>query len=260
MDEGPASPTMADALRREEDAGKKQAAPLAPAQIGGNAKAPAPPPPAPASVPPKAQAPGVVAETVEVSPAVPPTKTEGKSVDLPVSGVAGGAAEDHKHIAAMNKAKSAPQPQAAPQLQSDTNAMMGSQGLNRAIVQTSQLASGVILTPDHKVWWKIGANGVVELTADAGKNWRTLKTGATAQLTAGFAPSGKVCWIAGQGGTLLLTTDRGGHWKSLATPISGDLGGVHALDAKQATIWDASNRLSYETGDGGATWKQVANE
>ncbi|HEU0370293.1 MAG TPA: YCF48-related protein, partial [Candidatus Acidoferrum sp.] len=85
-------------------------------------------------------------------------------------------------------------------------------------------------------------------------------SGVSAALSSGSAPSGKVCWIAGAAGTLLRTTDGGNHWEVLHTPISGDLGGVHAADAKRASIWDAPNRLSYETSDGGATWKQTADD
>ena len=247
------APATADVLRKDEGAAKKQAAPEPPALVGGNIAAP--PPPAPAKVP-KPGPPDVVTETVEANPAAPSVQATGKQVELPAAGVAGGA-DDQKYIGAMSKAKSAPQQQSA---NINTNAMMYSQGVSRSMIQASAAGSGVIITPDHKVWWKIGANGSVELTTDAGKNWKTLATGATAQITSGAAPSSKVCWIAGQGGTLLLTTDRGGHWKSLTTPITGDLGGVHAADAKHATIWDTANRLSYETSDGGASWKQVANE
>jgi len=118
----------------------------------------------------------------------------------------------------------------------------------------------VILTPDNKVWWKLGAGGTVELTTDAGKTWKTVDTGAGSDFTAGFAPSSKVSWIVGKAGTLVMTSDRGKHWKKIATPIAGDLGGVRALDAKQASIWDAANRLTFETRDGGATWTPVANQ
>lgn len=244
-----------------EGADKKQATPEPPALVGGNMRAAVPPPPALAV--PKAQPPAAATETVEVNAGALPVQTEGKTVELPAAGASGGTTADQKHIAAMSKMKAAPQPQAAPQQQSAdlaANKMMMNQGLSSAMIQASAAGSGVIVTPDHKVWWKIGANGSVELTTDAAKNWKTLTTGVTAQLTSGAAPSSKVCWIAGQGGTLLVTTDRGGHWKSLTTPITGDLGGVHAVDAKHATIWDTANRLSYETSDGGATWKQVANE
>ena len=116
----------------------------------------------------------------------------------------------------------------------------------------------VVLTPDNRVWWKIGARGMVELTTDVGKSWKTIDTGADNELTLGSAPSAKVCWIAGKSGVLVVTADHGKHWKKLATPIAGDLGGVHAADAKRAAIWDAAKRVSYETQDGGASWKQVA--
>ena len=259
------SPAIGDALRKDESATKKQGVPEPSGIAGGNLKAAAPPPPVPppALVTPKPTPPVVTTETVEVTAAAPSVETAKNPVDLPTAGGGSGGALDQKHIAAMNRTKSAPQPQAAPQQSSadvNTNALMLSQGVSRSMSQASATASGVIVTPDHKVWWKIGANGSVELTTDAGKNWKTLETGSTSQLTAGSAPSGKVCWVAGKGGTLLLTTDRGGRWKTLTTPIAGDLGGVHAGDAKHATIWDTANRLSFETSDGGATWKQVANE
>jgi len=253
-----ATPSAADTLRKDESAAKKQAAPEAPALASGNMAAA--PPPSPAKVP-KPGPRDVVTETVEANPAAPSVQATGKQVELPAAGVAGGAT-DQKYIGAM-KAKSAPAPPAAAQqdaTQVNTNAMMYSQGVSPSMIQASAAGSGVILTPDHKVWWKIAVNGSVEVTTDAGKSWKTLVTGAAVQLTSGAAPSSKVCWIAGHGGTLLLTTDRGGHWKSLTTPIAGDLGGVHAVDAKHATIWDMANRVSYETSDGGATWKQVANE
>jgi len=59
---------------------------------------------------------------------------------------------------------------------------------------------------------------------------------------------------------LLRTTDGGKRWKLLSSPIGGDLGGVHATDAMHATIWDVPNRKSFETSDGGETWKPTANE
>ncbi|HET6930147.1 MAG TPA: YCF48-related protein, partial [Candidatus Acidoferrum sp.] len=173
-------------------------------------------------------------------------------------------------VPARTDAKSAP-PAAAqtvtvesatPQIDSTSSIMM-KQGINsRNVTSLSALASGAgfILSPDNKVWWKLGPGGTVELTADGGKKWKSLDTGATSQLTVGAAPSSKVCWIAGKAGTLVLTTDRGRHWTRISTPIDGDLGGVRAADANHASIWDAAKRMSYETSDGGATWKQIANE
>jgi len=142
-----------------------------------------------------------------------------------------------------------------------TDAMMMKQGVSNGLVPAARSdASGLILTPDPKVFWKLEPAGTLQLTTDGGKKWKLLDTGANTDLTTGFAPSSHVCWIAGKAGTLLLTTDRGGHWIRISTPITGDLGGVHAADAKHAAIWDAANHVSYETSDGGATWKQTSSK
>jgi photosynthesis system II assembly factor YCF48-like protein len=149
---------------------------------------------------------------------------------------------------------------AVPQVDTTTSSMMMKQGVASQMVEVTGAVAGLILTPDNKVFWKLQPAGTVQLTTDGGKTWKSVETGVNADLIAGFAPSSHVCWIAGKAGTLLLTTDRGGHWTRITTPIAGDLGGVHASDAKHASIWDAANHKSYETPDGGATWKQTSNE
>jgi hypothetical protein len=115
-------------------------------------------------------------------------------------------------------------------------------------------------SPDGKAVWKFGEAGRIFHSTNAGKDWTLSASGVTVKLLAGSAPSAKVCWIAGAAGTLLRTTNGGKHWQKIAVPISGDLGGVHASDDKNAAIWDAANRLHYETSDSGKTWKQSANE
>jgi hypothetical protein len=242
-------------LRKDERGARKEPAPEAPALGVGMGAGSAAPAPMRAG---KEQAPPSVTETVEVTSAAPSVSTSGEPVDLP-GDQAGSAVEDKKRVAAMSKPKAAMQQSA----ELDSNAMAYKQGVNgRSVSSLNNLAPGVsvIVTPNPKIWWKIAGPGTVELTTDAGKKWKTLDTGVTSQLTAGSAPSSKVCWLAGQGGTLLLTTDRGNHWTKIAAPIAGDLGGVHAVDARHATIWDTANRLSFETSDAGAAWKQIANE
>lgn len=118
----------------------------------------------------------------------------------------------------------------------------------------------LIVSPNKNQAWRVGPAGKIERSTDAGKTWKPQNSGVAADLLAGSAPADNVCWIVGKAGTLLLTTDGGKHWKQVASPISDDLGGVHALDAQHASIWDASRRKSLETSDGGLTWKQVANE
>jgi hypothetical protein len=141
-----------------------------------------------------------------------------------------------------------------------TSAMMMKQGVASQMVEVTGADAGLILTPDNRVFWKLQPPGTVQLTTDGGKDWKSLETGANALLTAGSAPSSSVFWAAGKSGTLLLTKDRGSHWTRISTPIPGDLGGVHASDAKHASIWDASKNTSYETSDGGSTWKQTTNK
>ena len=79
----------------------------------------------------------------------------------------------------------------------------------------------------------------------------------TADLTAGSATSDKTCWIVGKAGTVLLTIDGGKHWKRISSPALEDLGGIQAMDALHASIWDISKRVTFETADGGVTWQQV---
>ena len=130
---------------------------------------------------------------------------------------------------------------------------------NNAIFNVATLPS-VAATSDGRSIWRFGEHGAIAHSSDGGKTWESQYARLTVTLTSGSAPNKKICWIAGAGGALVRTTDGGKHWQLVTTPISADLGGVHATDAKHASIWDLPNRLSYETSDGGVTWKQTANE
>ena len=117
-----------------------------------------------------------------------------------------------------------------------------------------------VASPDGNAVWKFGDAGRIFHSKNAGKEWTSQASGVSVKLLAASAPTAKVCWIAGAAGTLLLTTNGGKHWQRVVVPIAGDLGGVHASDARHASIWGASNHHRYETSDGGDTWKQTANE
>jgi hypothetical protein len=117
-----------------------------------------------------------------------------------------------------------------------------------------------VASPDGKSVWKFGEAGQILRSTSGGKEWASQVSGVTVKLLSASAPSAKVCWVAGASGTLLRTADGGKHWQRVSVPIDGDLGGVHASDAKHASISDAPNRVSYETGDGGRTWKRIANQ
>ncbi len=221
-----------------------------------------PPPPAP-NLSMQASADTGVAENAPVTaaaprPAPPPPST---AYGSSVGGAAGGlkARADAKSVP-PSVAETVTVESAAPQIDTRTSTMMMKQGVARQNVEVTSSAAGLILTPDNKVFWKLMPPATVQLTTDGGKTWKSIEPGANADLTAGFASSSRVCWIAGKAGTLLLTTDRGRHWTRINTPISGDLGGVHAADEKHASIWDAARHTSYETSDGGATWRQTSNQ
>ena len=129
-----------------------------------------------------------------------------------------------------------------------------------ANLAASALSPLAVASPDGASIWRFGANGVVAHSSDAGRTFTSQSSGVEASLTSGSAPSAKICWIAGTAGTLLRTTDGGRTWKIIPTPIEGDLGGVHAVDRKRASIWDAGNKLTFLTSDGGSTWTKTESE
>lgn len=137
---------------------------------------------------------------------------------------------------------------------------MSSFGRNYQALVFASSGPPSVTSADGKAIWKFGEAGRIVHSTNAGKDWTSQTSGVTAKLLAASAPSAKVCWIAGATGTLLRTTNGGKRWQQITVPIPGDLGGVHASDDKHASIWDAANRLSFETTDGGKTWKQAANE
>jgi hypothetical protein len=216
-------------------------------------------------IPPQAATGAAVSENAPVisrvpAPAPPPDRLAyGGSAGGAVGGLPARADAKLAAPAAKQKQEVTVESQAAA-VDTATSSMMMKQGAITESVEGNGANLGLILTPDNRVFWKLQPSGTLQLTTDGGKDWKSLETGANEYLTAGFAPSSRVCWIAGKSGTLLLTKDRGSHWTRISTPIAGDLGGVHAVDAKHASIWDANNHISYATSDGGATWKQTADE
>jgi photosystem II stability/assembly factor-like uncharacterized protein len=108
--------------------------------------------------------------------------------------------------------------------------------------------------------WRAGRGGLIEFSKDAGSSWSRQTSGVRADLFSGSAPSDKICWIVGRLGTVLLTTDGGAHWNLLSSPMKDDLGGVQASDALHARVWNSIDTKSFETSDGGVTWKRYVNE
>ena len=256
-DMSPSAPTASASNAKDAELAKKDS-------IGRSADAlaskvaPAPPP-SPGHVQSQPKPAASLTQSVEVSSGAPVAAAPAPAAtDSALTGGVGGAVGryDSKSAVPEAKEKALNKQQAANDL--DTNAMMMKQGVRGQLETAAANPPLIIATPDNRVWWQLGPSGTVELTADGGRNWKSVNTGVSSTFTAGSAPSSKICWIAGKAGTLVVTTDRGAHWKTLTTPITGDLGGVRATDATHASIWDAARMQGFETSDGGATWKQAA--
>jgi hypothetical protein len=118
----------------------------------------------------------------------------------------------------------------------------------------------VIATPDPKVMWIISVNGAVLKTEDGEKSFRQQQIGEGMNVLAGSAVNKKICWLIAEKGIVLRTTDGGKHWTTLNAPSGANFTAIKAVSATEATITDASGKVSYSTVDGGATWNAVARQ
>ncbi len=175
--------------------------------------------------------PGAATESVEVTSAAPVLNTESASASTAATG-------------ASPSASKLP-----------TN--------GRNLFSLVQLAAGnpqYIVVPGQKVGWRVGRSGKIERSTDRGMTWKPQNSGVSADLTTGSASTERICWVIGKTGMIVLTTDGGKHWKQVRSPLTEELGGVHAVDAKHASIWNVAKNKSFETADGGVTWTPAANE
>src|SRR5260370_25138353 len=63
-----------------------------------------------------------------------------------------------------------------------------------------------ISPPGSNFIWRVGRNGLIELSKDSGSSWSRQTSGVLADLLTGSAPSDHVCWIVGRVRAVLLTT------------------------------------------------------
>jgi len=118
----------------------------------------------------------------------------------------------------------------------------------------------LIAAPGSAVRWLAGGAGLIEFSTDNGASWSVQTSGVAVDLLTGSAPSDRVCWMAGRAGVILLTVDGGAHWSTVLSPFKEDTGGIRASDALHATIWNPLHTKTFETSDGGITWKPVASQ
>lgn len=101
--------------------------------------------------------------------------------------------------------------------------------------------------------WRVGAQGSIERSVNAGRTWQAQASNVDADLVAGSAPSDTICWIVGRAGTILRTAD-GEHWEKISSPAMLDWTSVKAQDALRAEV-SAGRKKIYVTTDGGQTWQ-----
>jgi hypothetical protein len=122
----------------------------------------------------------------------------------------------------------------------------------RSDVRTSPV---VVVSVKSTVLWRIGVDGRVESSRDAGRTWRPVALPESAFILAASAPEENVCWLAGRGGALYRTTD-GKAWEKLPAPSAEDIVAIRATDAQTAQVTLASGR-GFETRDAGRGWKAL---
>lgn len=108
-------------------------------------------------------------------------------------------------------------------------------------------------SPDLAARWRVGANGTIHRSIDAGNTWVAQTSGVTTELLSASAPAANICWIVGRSGVVLLTTD-GAIWRRVAFAELVDLRSVTATDARTASVTTADGRV-FRTTDAGLTWR-----
>jgi len=211
----------------------------------------------------RTELPGAAPSPAVTAPTVEPLKEQvGIAAQLPPPSA--------PPLAKASPAPTAPPAAAAAGAETITSRMAQAQGASAAspvypLADTAAVSAGragrgggagggLIVTPNRVVRWRIGGNGQVERSADAGATWQPQSVGVHTTLTAGSAPSTDVCWLVGWRGVVLKTSDSGRTWTLVGFPETVDLVSVAAADDKTAAVVSAGGRR-YQTVDGGITWK-----
>jgi hypothetical protein len=115
--------------------------------------------------------------------------------------------------------------------------------------------------PTGTVFWRAGAGGIIERSADAGSTWVGQTSPSQQDWLAGAAVSDRVGWLVGRKAAIARTTD-GVTWNTVTPPplatiaagVPPDWIAVTATDAQTATI-TSTDQHQYVTQDGGKTWR-----
>lgn len=118
----------------------------------------------------------------------------------------------------------------------------------------AQRVEPAAFVPGGTAGWRYAKPGLVLRTLDGGAHWAEQALPGGARVLALSAVSSSLCWAAGADGVILRTTD-GSSWQAIPSPTKADIGWISALDDHRVTMRTADG-ITYDSGDGGATWRR----
>ncbi len=254
---GGVSPSEGEALRSLQQQ-KKLSAPAG-GREGQPPAGPAPPPPLPSRA--------AVAMQAPAAPQAEAKASSGNAVAESAPAPAKGNANANAAVdsLAQDKQSSAPRPMAGALVVPEASSRLSAgarKPQSAADLKTNEPSTVQATAPFGSTVWRMGKNGKIERSADAGATWVPQVSPSLEDWLAAAAVSDTVCWVAGRNGSIARATD-GESWERIAPPAQAaangaripDWTGITARDAQSATI-TASDGRKFSTTDGGKTWQR----
>jgi hypothetical protein len=106
--------------------------------------------------------------------------------------------------------------------------------------------------------WRLGANGILERSVDAGRSWQLVRLGAPVVKLRALSAVGPDIWAGGAGGALYHSADNGQTWarvtmKTGDVDLKTDIVRVEFTDAQHGVVTTSAGE-SWITENAGAGW------
>jgi hypothetical protein len=111
-----------------------------------------------------------------------------------------------------------------------------------------------VFAPGGQTGWRVEGPGFVARTDDGGATWTVQRVPGGVRIHTLVPVSPVVCWGAGPSGALVRTLD-GTTWQVVSPPVATDLAALTATSDLHASV-RAADGTTYETTDGGASWRR----